>query len=317
MPQSIFGDHQVLRHVDQAPGQVAGIRGLQRRIGQTLAGAVGGDEVLQNVQALAEVRRDRGLDDRAVGLGHQAAHAGELADLGRAAAGAGVGHHEDRIEGLLPLLDALEVGRLLGAELLHHRLGDLIIRARPDVHDLVVALAVRDQTRGVLILDLLHFTVGRGHELGLLLRNDDVVDAEGDARTGRVGEAGVHELVGEDHRLLQTQRTVAGVDGSGDRLLGHVLVDEIEGQALGQDLGQQRPADRGLHMAHALLHDHLVGVQHMLTQPHAHARLQVTCGSRRRDALRARRRRPCSRPWRRRARASCSTGPAPRPVRAR
>ena len=63
-----LGDHQVLRDVDQTARQVTRVRGLQRRIGQTLAGAVRRDEVLQHVQAFAEVRRDRRLDDRAVRL---------------------------------------------------------------------------------------------------------------------------------------------------------------------------------------------------------------------------------------------------------
>ena len=214
-------------------------------------------------------------------------------------------------------LTPLHVDGLFGAELLHHGLGDLVIGTRPDVHDLVVALAVGDQTRGVLILDLLHFTVGRGHQLGLLLRNDDVVDAEGDARTGRVGEAGVHELVGEDHGLLQAQRTVAGIDDSGDRLLGHVLVDQVEGQALGQDLRQQRTADGGLHVARPAARSPCRRSAHARAGAPARAPAGGPAGPRRRDALRARRRTPCPRPWRRRARASCSTGPAPRPARAR
>ena len=50
----------------------------------------------------------------------------------------------------------LRVGRLFGAELLHHGLGHLVIGARPDVDHLVVALAVGDQTGRVLVLDLLH-----------------------------------------------------------------------------------------------------------------------------------------------------------------
>jgi hypothetical protein len=97
----VFGDDQILRHVDQAARQVARVRGLQRRVRQALAGAVGGDEVLQHVQAFAEVRRDGRLDDAAVGLGHQAAHAGQLADLRGGTARARVGHHVDGVERLL------------------------------------------------------------------------------------------------------------------------------------------------------------------------------------------------------------------------
>ena len=94
-----------------------------------------GDEVLQHGEAFAEVRGDRRLDDFARGLGHQTAHTGELADLLLGTAGAGVGHHEDRIELAASLLGA--------AHLAEHLVGDVLGGAMPDVDDLVVALAVR------------------------------------------------------------------------------------------------------------------------------------------------------------------------------
>jgi hypothetical protein len=103
--------HQILCDVHQAARQVTGVGRLQRRIGQTLTGAVRRDEVLQNVQAFAEVRGDRRLDDRAVRLGHQAAHAGQLANLRRRTARAGVGHHVDGVEGFLADLLAVAVDR--------------------------------------------------------------------------------------------------------------------------------------------------------------------------------------------------------------
>ena len=81
-------DHGVLRHVDQAAGQVTRVRRLERRVGEALAGAVGRVEVLEDGQAFLEVRDDRSLDDLARGLGHEAAHSGELLDLRLAAAGA-------------------------------------------------------------------------------------------------------------------------------------------------------------------------------------------------------------------------------------
>src|SRR6185312_5236376 len=89
-------DDHVLRHVDQATGQVTGVRGLQRRIRQALARAVGRVEVLQHVQAFAEVGLDRGLDDRAVRPRHQATHAGQLANLRHRATRTGVGHDVQR-----------------------------------------------------------------------------------------------------------------------------------------------------------------------------------------------------------------------------
>ena len=85
-------------------GEVAGVRGLERGVGETLAGAVGGDEVLEHGQTFAEVRGDRALDDFAGRLGHQAAHAGELLDLLAVTARAGVHHEVDRVQFLAPSL---------------------------------------------------------------------------------------------------------------------------------------------------------------------------------------------------------------------
>ena len=147
----VLVDDDVLRRVDELAGEVAGVGGLERGVGQTLAGAVRGDEVLEHGETLAEVRGDRALDDFAGGLGHEAAHAGELLDLLAVAARAGVDHHEDRVQ--LPCgLVVLE-----GAE---HDVGDFVAGVGPDVDDLVVALAVGDDAVAVLLLDLLDLLVG-------------------------------------------------------------------------------------------------------------------------------------------------------------
>ena len=55
----VLGDDRVLRHVDETAGQVTGVGGLERRVRQTLTGAVGGDEVLEHRETFAEVRGDR------------------------------------------------------------------------------------------------------------------------------------------------------------------------------------------------------------------------------------------------------------------
>ena len=87
-PAVLFRDDAVLGHVDQTAGEVTGVGGLECGVGQTLAGAVGGDEVLQHREALTEIGGDGGLDDLTGGLGHQAAHTGQLAHLVLAAASA-------------------------------------------------------------------------------------------------------------------------------------------------------------------------------------------------------------------------------------
>ena len=232
----VFDHDQVLRHVDQAACQVARVRGLQRRVRQALAGAVGGDEVLQNVQAFAEVRGDRRLDDRAVRLGHQAAHAGQLADLRGGTARARVGHHVDGVERLLVHRLAVAVGRLLLRQLAHHDLADFVAGLAPDVDHLVVALAGRHQARDVLLLDFLDFLLGALDQGGLFLRHQHVVDRDRDAGARGQAEARLQQLVGEHDRLLQTALAERDVDQARDFLLLQRLVDVAERQALGQDL---------------------------------------------------------------------------------
>ena len=69
-----FRDDDVLRHIHQAAREVTGVGRFERRVRQALARAVRRDEVLQDVEAFAEVGGDGRLDDFARRLGHQAAH---------------------------------------------------------------------------------------------------------------------------------------------------------------------------------------------------------------------------------------------------
>ncbi len=193
----------VLRHVDQAAGQIARIGGLQRGVGQTLAGAVGRDEVLQHRQSLAEVRRDRGFDDFAGGLGHQAAHPGQLPDLLLAASGAGVRHDEDRVE----LVAALVLVRHLAEHLVGDALGDI----RPDVDDLVVALTVGDGAVLVLLFHLDHTLARRFDQLSLVVGHDQVFDPDRNAGLGRMQEPEVLQIVQHQDGGLQAETEVAVV----------------------------------------------------------------------------------------------------------
>src|SRR6266550_3419073 len=60
-----LGDRHILRDVDETAGEVAGVRGFQCGVGQTLTCAVRRDEVLEYGQTFTEVRLDRAFDDLA------------------------------------------------------------------------------------------------------------------------------------------------------------------------------------------------------------------------------------------------------------
>ena len=206
----LLTDDHVLRDVDETPRQVARVGGAERRVGEPLAGAVGRDEVLEHRQAFHEVRLDRTLDDLALRIRHQAAHAGELAQLSERAAGAGVGHHVDRVQ-LVQVLD--------------HRVRDLVGGLGPDRRDLLVPLRLGDEALVVRVLDARDPLLVAGEDLLLVRRDDDVV-----LRDRHAGERAVAEAEVLDR-----------VEDVGDRM-GAVAVDELRDEDA-ELLLRERPVD--------------------------------------------------------------------------
>ena len=242
--QAVFGlailgnDDAVLRDVNQTPGQITGVRGFQRRVGQTLAGAVGGIEVFQHRKPFLEVGNDRGFDNFPGRLRHQAPHARQLLHLRGGAPGAGMGHHVDGID------------RLAGffrRNRLHHFIGDPVRAVGPGIDDLVVFLALGNEAVLILLLEFLDHFFGIADQLLLGLGNDQIVLAEGNAGLAGVIETDPHQVVGEDHRLFLPAVAIDLVKEVGDFLLGQQLVDKAERnvRVAGQDFAQQHAPRRG------------------------------------------------------------------------
>ena len=141
----------VLRHVHEAPGQVARVGGPERGVREALARAVGRDEVLQDGHALLEVGAHGHVDDASGRVGHEAAHAAQLADVALVAAGPGAGHHPHRAAG------HAGVGARL--HLAGHVVGHLGRGGLPDLHDLRVPLVLGDEAALVLLVDALDLGV--------------------------------------------------------------------------------------------------------------------------------------------------------------
>src|SRR5438093_3115071 len=167
-------DDDVLRHVHQTAGEVAGVGGPNGSVSQTLAATVRRDEVLEDRQALAEVRTDRKVDDPALRVGDETAHATDLTHLLRVTTRAGRGHHVD--------------GATL-VERAHHRFDDVPRCVRPALDRRLVALLLGDEAALELPGDVSDLLFRRRDHRRLLSRDGDVVDRDGNARDRRGRDA--------------------------------------------------------------------------------------------------------------------------------
>ena len=216
-----FVDDDIVRNVDETAGEVSGVGGLQGRIGETLTGTVGGDEVLEHGHTFLKVGEDGVLNGGAgvgtgfLGLGHETTHTGELGDLVGATTGSGVEHHEDRVETLVGFGHLLHEGGL-----------DVAVDLGPGVDDLVVSLVVGDETHTVVAHDLLYALITGLDDIGLFGGDDDIVEVEG--QTAFVGLE-VTEVLDAIEEFAGARHT-DGLDDAGDdvaeRFLGDDGVDE-------------------------------------------------------------------------------------------
>ena len=247
----LAGDDHILGDIDQLAGHVSRVGGLERGVGETLASAVGRDEVLEHRETFAEVRNDRTLDNFTRGLGHEAAHAAELFDLRLVAPCAGVDHHEERRR----LCFAIVV-----LDLAIKRVGDRVGRAGPDVDDLLVALAVGDDTVAILLGNLLDFFVCLLDDLFLFFGNHHVDDTDRGAGAGCFLEAEDLELVESFDGLLLACDLIAAPDDLTNLLLADIVVDEtnagrpdlVEADAAGSGLDDFAFAQRGFERSELL-----------------------------------------------------------------
>src|SRR5262249_7532836 len=176
------GDDHVLGDVGEFAGEVARVGGFEGRIGEALANPVRRAEVFEHRQAFAEISLNGGFDDFAVGLGHQTAHPGELADLLDTAAGARVGHQKHRVH-VGPVLADIVV------ELVHHGDRDLLANVRPGFEHLVIPLAVGDDALLEESLLLQHGRFGRPDDFLFVGRSLQVAGAERQTAAGRERKA--------------------------------------------------------------------------------------------------------------------------------
>ena len=202
-----FADNEILGDVDQTSGQITRVCRTERRIRESLSCAVRGDKVLQNVQTLTEITRNRKFDRMSRRIRHEAAHAGELLNLLIGTAGSGVRHHED----VVVLVKAFK-----------QILGELLIRLLPGLDDFLIALLVGRKTAAVVLADFLDLRLRFRDEALLGLRDGHIRNRNGHARNRRILVADGLDIVQHFRRAGKSVH----VDDLLENLLALLLLDE-------------------------------------------------------------------------------------------
>ena len=158
----------------------------------------------------AEVRANRNLDDLTARVGHESAHTGQLTDLCRAAARAGVCHHVDGVE---------FVER--AHQLLCHKVGGLF----PNLDDALLTLGVRKHTHAEEFVDLFDLDLCIRDHLLLLGWHLNVLEADGDAAARGIGEAEFLDAVQHLRRGRGAVLAVAAVHDVAEVLFRDEFVD--------------------------------------------------------------------------------------------
>ena len=207
----VLTDDHILGNVHQTTGEITGVGGAQRRIHQTLPGAIGGDDVLGDRQTLTEVGADRKVNDFTLRVGHQAAHAHQLTHLGHVSPGAGVGHHPHRVQ------------RCVLVKVLFDGIHQTLVGLGPGVDHLGVTLHLGDFTQAIALFGGRDLFLGLAQQILLRLGHLEVVDGDRHSRLGGVLEAEILEVVGHGRR----HRRAVVLVGPGDELLEGPLVDDL------------------------------------------------------------------------------------------
>ena len=161
----------MLRDIDKTSCQIAGVCCTECRIGKTFSCAVGGHEVLQNVQTFTEVGFDRQLDRTSGRICHQSTHPCKLFDLFIGTTGSGICHHED----VVILIQAIQ-----------QRLGQFSVGLSPGLDDFLITLFFCDQTTAILLCDLVHSLLRFLDQFRFLRRHGHIRNGHGHCSLRRI-----------------------------------------------------------------------------------------------------------------------------------
>ena len=221
-------DNHILGDIHQTARQIAGIGRPQRRIRQALARAMRRNEILQRIQALAEMTANRQFNDAPRRIGHQAAHPGQLGNRAKAA----FCRTRSRHNGNRPI----RVKRILNPFL------QVILGVFPFINRNLITFLFGHQAAAEVTVGAGHNIVSPLQNLVPFIGNRQVTDRDGRAGNGGIVEAIVFDGVDNVGRPFSANDLIAPRDQFLQVFLAHRLLHKAH--LIRQDAVENRAADR-------------------------------------------------------------------------
>ena len=176
--------NHVLGNIHQTTCKVTGVGCTQSRIHQALTSPVGRDYIFCNCQAFTKVCPNRQVNNFSLRIGHQSTHPHQLSHLGHVSPGAGVGHHPDRVQGIMFRERPLD------------SLNKTLIGFCPRINHFCMPLHLCNLSQPVTLFCTGNFFLSFIEKDFLVFRNSQVIHGDGNSRLGRIVKTKIFQLIG-------------------------------------------------------------------------------------------------------------------------
>lgn len=218
-------NNRIMWKVKEKKGKVERVGSIKGGVWKKIEGEVGRVEVIVKGKELIEVRDDRGIDDLKRRIGNKEKNEEKMENMVERKKGKRMRNNVERVNMIMEKGKRIE---LEGIKERNNILGDIVGWIEKGVKEIVVILEMSNKEVIVMMLVLGSKRLGLRKDIGIRLRDENVIIEEGDKRKERMGKKKMNDEVKEDKSIFMEEMEVKMVDNIGDVIIGNIMIEDIE-----------------------------------------------------------------------------------------
>lgn len=218
-------NNRIMWKVKEKKGKVERVGSIKGGVWKKIEGEVGRVEVIVKGKELIEVRDDRGIDDLKRRIGNKEENEEKMENMVERKKGKRMRNNVERVNMIMEKGKRIE---LEGIKERNNILGDIVGWIEKGVKEIVVILEMSNKEVIVMMLVLGSKRLGLRKDIGIRLRDENVIIEEGDKRKERMGKKKMNDEVKEDKSIFMEEMEVKMVDNIGDVIIGNIMIEDIE-----------------------------------------------------------------------------------------